>query len=201
MNTPGLLPKGLIGHVYDLFLITAFKFRNPHSYTKYRLIKSVQKNQRATAFIEIGTYKGITAKRCSRIFDHVYTIELDEQLYNYASDYLKNHSNVHLFQGDAKIQLPTLLGEIPSDMIVFLDGHFSGSDTALGDEPEPALSLIHELGRHKDKVKAIIIDDFREFGYRDWPAKSELLNTLEREFLQYQYDLFIHLDMVIVQQT
>ena len=80
MNTPGLLPKGMIGHLYDLYLIVVFKFRNPHSYTKYRLIKSVQENQRANAFIEAGTYKGITAKRCARIFDHVYTIELDEKL-------------------------------------------------------------------------------------------------------------------------
>lgn len=32
-------------YILDLYLIASFQFKNPHSYMKFRQIKSLQKNQ------------------------------------------------------------------------------------------------------------------------------------------------------------
>jgi hypothetical protein len=34
--------QAYVGHLLDIYRIAAFKFRNPHSWTKYRHIKSWQ---------------------------------------------------------------------------------------------------------------------------------------------------------------
>ncbi len=201
MNNPSILPKGILGHLYDIYLLCTFRFRNPHSYTKYRLIKSIKNMSNAENLIEVGTYKGITTKRCSKIFKKVYTIELDHELFMSSRKYLENADNVTSIEGDAKNALPELLVKTEPDTLVFLDGHFSGSDTAIGDEPEPALFLIDCLADHIDKLSAVVIDDFREFGYKGWPKKSELLQKLEDCFVEREFEILIHLDMVAVART
>ncbi|NJR76863.1 MAG: hypothetical protein HC773_31660 [Scytonema sp. CRU_2_7] len=157
MNKQNQYLQALAGHILDLYLLASFQFNNPHSYTKFRQIKSLQKKTKASVFIETGTYLGVTTKRCAPIFNKLYTIELDENLAKQAKEYLSNNKNIKVIQGDAVKILPNLLeGEEISNALVFLDGHFSGGITACGDSPEPAIEELKYLRSTKVRLIALL---------------------------------------------
>lgn len=179
----------------------AFRYSNPHSYTKYRQIVAVARRTGARVLVETGTFRGVTTRRCLRHFSRVYTIELDHELAQEAKKRLARFGNCQVIEGDATQEVKTLLErpDVGSELLLFLDGHFSGSGTASGANAEPALEVIGVIARHKGSVAAIIIDDFREFGTQSgWPAKSELLRAIETSFPADDFQLTVHLDQVLV---
>ena len=202
MNNPLYAPLvGPVGHVVDMAKMLAFRYSNPHSYTKYRQIVAVARRTGARVLVETGTFRGVTTKRCLRHFSRVYTIELDHNLAQEAKKRLSRFGHCEVIEGDASQEVKALLErpDIGSDILLFLDGHFSGSGTAIGVQAEPALEVIEVIARHKSRVAAIIVDDFREFGTQPgWPAKSELLRAIETSFPADTYLVNVHLDQVLV---
>ena len=196
MNKPGRHLQALAGHLVDLYRLARFTFVNPHSYTKFRQIKSVAKRTGARMLLETGTFRGVTTRRCSPHFDRVYTIELDETLASESKAYLATRRNVEVIQGDAAVWVPKVLERPEVDrVLVFLDGHYSGGITAHGEVSEPAVMEIESLGRFKAKICAIVIDDFRCFKGPEGPRKSDLFRSLEHCFPDF--DIAVHLDQVI----
>lgn len=166
-----------------LMLDELAKIRNlpfvPHSLTKLRNIQTCRKLTGATTVVEIGTYKGVTTRRLSRIFDQVVTVEIDAALYAQAVERLKRHTNVRLIHDDGVRALPAIAKEV-KEAVLFLDGHFSGGDTGLGDDPEPILKELDAIQANLSSFVAIVIDDFRLFGVdKGWPRKSEVMARLE----------------------
>jgi len=202
MNKQGAVLSAAAGHAVDLFRLLRFETRNPHSYSKFRQIKALAGRTGSKVLIETGTYVGNTAMRCSRVFDQVVTIELDADLYRQASNYLSKRKNVECLEGDALALLPQVLARPGlQDALVFLDGHFSGGETAHGDMAEPACEEVEVLARYKEKVNAFIVDDFRCFGHdKGWPRRSELLRTVEDCFGD-GFDYTVHLDQLLVWRT
>lgn len=189
--------QAIVGHLVDLYKLGTFTFSNPHSYTKFRAITSTKKKVNAKNLIETGTYLGVTTRRCASHFDRVYTIELDLELARKASDFLRGNHNVNVLQGDALDILPTILSEGIDNVLIFLDAHFSGGDTACGDLPEPAIEEIKILARFQEKIAGIIIDDFRLFGMeKGFPSKSSLFKVIE-EYLP-NFAVTVSLDQVVV---
>jgi len=199
MNKQGAYLQALGGHCLDLYRLVTFDLGVPHSYSKFRQIDAVRKKTGARMMIETGTYLGVTARRCSHTFEKVYTIELDPALHAQASSWLSVRPNVEVILGDALEKLPTVLArDDVDDVLVFLDGHFSGGVTALGDHPEPAVLEIEVLAKYQDKIRAVIIDDFRCFGVDPgWPKKSELIASIERS-LGDRFDMSVHIDQVVL---
>jgi Ribosomal RNA adenine dimethylase len=197
MNQQNREFQAIIGHLLDLYRLSKFTFSNPHSYTKFRAIASTKEKVNAKNFIETGTYLGVTTRRCAPHFDRVYTIELDSELAKKASEFLRPKQNVKVLQGDALDILPTILSQDIDDILVFLDGHFSGGVTACGDMPEPAIEEIKILSQSKSKLAGIIIDDFRLFGTEPgFPSKSSLFKAIE-EYLP-EFAVTVSLDQVII---
>ena len=199
MNGLYLYSKGLAGYFQDLYRIARLNFSNPHSYTKFLLIDRVRKNTGATILIEAGTFRGITTARASSVFDQVYSIELDKTLAAAATENLSSKKNVKVIQGDALQVIPQLFEDHElHDVLLFLDGHFSGSETACGDLPEPAAEELRALKPYRDKIRAIVIDDLRSFGTESgFPMKSELLRSAEDEFGS-DFDITLFLDQLII---
>lgn len=202
MNNPLYAPfAGPLGHLLDLWNLLTFRYANPHSYTKYRQLVAASRRTGARTLIETGTYRGVTTRRCIGNFDRVYTIELDPTLAREAQRRLARFSNCKVIEGDAATEMQQLLdtGHIGDNLLVFLDGHFSGVDTAHGDQAEPAIDVLETIARHRDRIAAIVIDDFREFGtQKGWPTKGQLLTTLERLFPVEHFDTLVHLDQALV---
>lgn len=191
--------RGLGGYLVDLSLIARGNFSNPHSYTKFLTINRLRKKTGAKVFIEAGTFRGVTAARCSSVFERVYTIELDPKLAQAARLFLTGKKNVEVIQGDALDVLPNLLADQNLDrVLLFLDGHYSSGETACGDLAEPAAEELQALVHYRDKIDAIVIDDVRSFGTEaDFPRKSELLRSAEETFGD-SFDLTLFLDQLIL---
>jgi hypothetical protein len=189
--------QAVMGHLLDLYRLAAFKFSNPHSYTKFRAINSLRKQVSAKIFIETGTYLGVTTRRCAPMFEKVYTIELDQKLAQQAKDFLAPNGNVEVLQGDVLLILPKVLEKPICDALIFLDAHFSGGVTACGDIPEPAIEELKVLSPVKDKIAGIIIDDFRLFGTEPgFPSKSALFEAIETYFPNFA--VTVALDQVLI---
>ena len=202
MNKQGAVLAAAAGHFVDLYHLFRFETRNPHSYSKFRQIKVLAQRSGASMLIETGTYVGNTAMRCSRVFERVITIELDADLFRQANEYLSQRKNVQCLEGDALVLLPQVLERADvNDVMVFLDGHFSGQQTAHGDLAEPACEEIEVLAKYRHKIRAFIVDDFRCFGRdKGWPRRSELLRTVEECFGD-GFEYTIHLDQILVWRT
>lgn len=191
--------RGWAGYIQDLYRIAGINFSNPHSYTKFLVINKLRKRTGATVLVEAGTFRGVTTARCSSVFDRVYSIELDPKLARAATRYLRKKNNVHVIQGDALQVIPELMEkEKLSNVLLFLDGHFSGGETACGDTPEPAAEELRRLERYKENINAIVIDDLRSFGTESgFPRKSELLRSAEDTFGS-GFDITLFLDQLIL---
>jgi len=123
----------------------------------------------ADVFIETGTCEGMTAKNAAQVFDQVETIELCKQLYDYSKRLWGNtYKNIRFHHGDSGLILDEVLKTARGNILLWLDGHYSGinpamggTETALGCASSP---IMHELKCVKKTgiTRAVImIDDIR----------------------------------------
>lgn len=194
--------SNLGGYLFDSVRLSRGHAINLHGYFKFIVLRELGKRTKAKCLIESGTFLGITAARCARVFDRVFTIELDAQLAEGAKSYLHRYPNVEVFQGDAIDWLPKILSrDDAAAAVIFLDGHYSGGDTAKGKLPEPALIELEQIAAFRERVCGIVIDDFRLFGTEQgFPTKTALVSTIERTFRHPTFELKAHADQLIVER-
>jgi hypothetical protein len=143
--------------------------------------------------VETGTYKGEGTAVMASHYPLVYTIELNNELYQRAQCRFRDKSHVHCLLGDSKQVFRSLLPTLPPNMVFFLDAHWSGDRTvnwSRGDfkssvetshtgrgtpssrEQVPLqeeLQLLHDLYPH---AALIYIDDMDKFDNRGQGRKN-----------------------------
>ena len=137
-----------------------------------------------TRAVETGTYRGGGARSLAHMFDSVVTVELSPELHASAATALADLRHVTALCGNSADVLPGLAdASIPT--LWFLDGHWSGGETA-GEEAEcPVLGEIAALrAGHVDDC--VVIDDARLFAAppppphdpNQWPTLLEVFDAL-----------------------
>jgi hypothetical protein len=124
--------------------------------------------------IETGTYQGATVAACLSQFERIYTVELDQALYEAARDRFAHEPTVTVIHGDSYTELSRLASEVEGPALFWLDAHYSFGETAKGahDPPLP-WELRATIGRGKPDV--ILIDDARHMGVLpDYPTIDEI---------------------------
>ena len=133
----------------------------------------------AEIFVETGTYYGNTSEWASSEFKNIFTIELSEYLYNITKEKLLLKRNINHILANSKNVLPNILKTIDSNVVFWLDGHYSGGVTAGEDDPCP---LREELGiilkRYNDDI--IIIDDARDCIGGTFPSIQEIYRLINK---------------------
>ncbi|MGD9669400.1 MAG: hypothetical protein AB7U75_10130 [Hyphomicrobiaceae bacterium] len=153
---------------------------------------------RAKTAIEVGSFKGVTTRRLSYLFDKVISIELDPTLHAEAKTRCADRPNVEILLGDGSVLLPQIIVHA-YDALLYFDGHFSGGQTGRGDVPEPVLKEVDLLKDHLHNVSAVVVDDFRLFGLEPgWPRKSEVLRKLEGIFPEPAWSILVQYDQFLV---
>tara|TARA_E500000318_G_scaffold112007_1_gene133294 strand:- start:47 stop:1300 length:1254 start_codon:yes stop_codon:yes gene_type:complete len=152
-----------------------------------------------TTFIETGTYLGETVREICPYFKNYHTIELSEYHYNNL-----NLQSPTLFRylGDSSIKLPEILKKLKDDekCVFWLDGHWSGGNTARGDKDCPLLEEIESINKlYKANNALILIDDFRLFGTNiteDWSdiTSEKVLNSLTN----FNIEHFVYTDVLCI---
>ena len=124
--------------------------------------------------IETGTYMGATVAACVGHFERIYTIELDQPLYEAARNLFAGEPTVTVIHGDSCTELSRLASEVAGPVVFWLDAHYSYGETAKGPHDPP---LPWELRAILDRGErdVILIDDARHMGVLpDYPSVDEI---------------------------
>lgn len=164
----------------------------PPTFLKHEVLRGYAKTFGIKTFVETGTYKGSTIFALRDCFDTLYSVELSEILYKKALQRFKNDPKVHLFQGDSGEKLAEIVKLLDAPALFWLDGHYSGGETAKGDKETPIRKELKTIfDSHFPHV--VIIDDAREFlGTHDYPELSEIA-SLARE---HNYSFLVENDSI-----
>jgi hypothetical protein len=105
------------------------------------------------------------------MFDRVYSIELDNELYRQAQRRFARDRHVTIIMGDSGRLLPELLNRIEEPSLFWLDGHYCGEGTAWTVEQTPILSELQAVLSHRCAQHVMLIDDARLFiGEEGYPT-------------------------------
>jgi hypothetical protein len=115
-------------------------------------------------WVETGSWHGDGIQQAiDEGFTEIYSIELSVDLHKRCSDRFKDVPFVHLIQGDSHLVLDALLSTLHQPITFWLDGHFSGGDTAMGKYNSPLMQELDCIARHEIKTHTILIDDLRDW--------------------------------------
>ncbi len=156
----------------------------------------------STVFVETGTYKGDTTRWAAKHFETVHTIERASGLYEKFSPVLSASPRVTCHLGDSRDILPRIASHLNEmSAVVWLDGHWSGGETARSNDECPLIDELLCLSNRPNDI--ILIDDARLFlrapplphQADQWPTIMEIVNCLnqrhERPFVQVINDVII----------
>jgi len=155
----------------------------PHP-VKVRNILTVARLFGIKKLVETGTQAGATLAATLDYFDDLYSIEIYEPSVIAARKRFAAHPKVKIIHGDSATALPALVKDIPEPILFWLDGHYSGKGTGMGDEHSPIVSEIqHILALRPTGRDAIIIDDARLFvGQDGYPPIETFMRDMKAAF-------------------
>jgi len=147
---------------------------SPHA-VKQKIIHDYLTKYGCEIFIETGTLHGDMIEAQRLFFKKLYSIELDLELFNEAVKKFRYDRKVHIINGDSGKVMFDLIKRINKRAIFWLDGHYSGTYTAMGDLECPIYEELKAIFSSKIKNHILIIDDARCFnGDNSYPSISEL---------------------------
>ena len=151
-----------------------------NSKMKQSIISKAQQKFRYKYFIETGTYLGQMVESQKENFEVIYTIELGEQLFRDANEKFKSFNHIITLQGDSGVVLNSVLSNLESSAIFWLDGHYSGGITAKGDLVCPIFNELNCIFSSKRMNHILFIDDERLFDGTDgYPQKKEVIDFIK----------------------
>jgi hypothetical protein len=161
----------------------------PPHVVKQEVIREFRKNFSINILVETGTFRGEMVYAQRNTFNKIYSIELSEELHKIADIRLKQLSNINLLRGDSSEVLKHIISEIEEPAIFWLDGHYSGFETAKGDFVTPVKKELESI-LTDNKKHFILIDDARLFtGKDDYPTLQEIKDYLFSYSDQYEFDV------------
>lgn len=192
-----VLKKSIAGKIWRRYQQWRNDVRNNKVTPPYRekreIIDSYRKQFSVSKFVETGTFLGDTVEYFKSRFEYVYSIELSEELHRNAAERFKADTNVRIIHGDSGAILKTLIGELDSPGMFWLDGHYSSEfyvgetfiRTAKSDKVTPIIQELETLLADKHP-HVILIDDARLFtGESDYPKIEEVIALVKRAALPY----------------
>ena len=135
--------------------------------------------QKTKCFIETGTLNGDGIQLALNSgFQWVMSIELGEGIHSRARAKFAGNDKVITLQGDSSKVLPEVLETFKGTPFTYwLDGHYSGGVTALGEKESPLMEELESILSRGVDGELIYIDDMRI--YRDFNDEINTKNILE----------------------
>jgi len=173
-------------------------------------IQEIKNKFNLEVFIETGTLHGDTIEWLLPVFNELYSIEIDKDLYQKAYNRFINNDKVKIYNGNSTQILSKILPNIKKSALFWLDAHFPGADihkVSYDNEKNedirvPLYHEIQEIVKRKNLYKdVIIVDDLwlyedgnYEWGTFDNHAKICNFNTTRSQLVSinssFLYDAF-----------
>ncbi len=158
----------------------------PHA-VKQEVINSFRQKYSIKILIETGTFQGEMVFAQRNNFDKIYSVELSRDLFQTAKKRLKAYTNIKLIEGDSGEILNNLIKEINQPALFWLDGHYSGFETAKGKIETPVMQEL-EIILSSSLKHIILIDDARLFnGENDYPRIDDLKKFIIQKKNDYNF--------------
>lgn len=156
---------------------------------KQEVVRSYLRTYGISCFIETGTFVGDMVEAIRPLARQAYSIELQDHFYQVCRMRFLFRRNVQILKGDSGKILPTILENVRGPALFWLDGHYSGGDTAKGDLETPIMEELRAIRDHGINTHVILIDDVRHFGQGDYPKIETLCELLKSINNAYQIEI------------
>ncbi len=161
----------------------------PHA-LKAETVRDYAERFALEVMIETGTYRGDMIAAIRSSFDQVHSIELDEKLRQDAAARFARDAGVCIHQGNSGERLGEVLIDIQQPCLFWLDGHWSGGETARGDEACPIRAELRHIFDHATSGHVLLIDDARCFDGTDgYPTHAELRSIVAAARPDWVFDV------------
>lgn len=162
--------------------------RAPHL-LKRRVIASRARDFRPEVFVETGTLFGDMTYAQRNNFRQLYSIELDDYLFERATRRFRRFPHIRILHGDSGRKIAEVLRGLDQSCLFWLDAHYSGGITARGDQMTPVFDEIRHILNHPIKAHVIVIDDARLFdgtdGYPTFRELQEFVGAIDRRCMAW----------------
>ena len=146
----------------------------PHVF-KQRALREHAQRFGLKVLVETGTYYGDMLEAMKGSFDRLYSIELSTALHRQARQRFRRDRQIELIQGDSGAELGKLMPKIRQPSLFWLDGHYSGGETAKGTRDTPIYDELKHIFASGERRHVILIDDARMFGTDpEYPSIEQL---------------------------
>jgi predicted O-methyltransferase YrrM len=171
----------------------------PSERAKRRHLLSLFQARGHATLVEAGTYLGDTVAYFLPYAKRVISVEIDHTLWEGAQRRFAEIDSVEIIMGDAADEIPRIAGTLNEPALIFLDGHHSGAGTGRGEEYEPALGILEQLGTTGVAPgSTIVVDDLRLFGREpSYPSLDALVSTARTTWPQA--GIYAGLDSLVVE--
>ena len=164
---------------------------------KQHIVKTYAKNFSLKLFVETGTYRGKMVNATRHIFERIYSIELDDELFKNAKKKFSEYNHISIIQGDSSKVLPTILSNINQPCLFWLDAHYSEGYTAKGEKETPIIEELHHILNNSKLNHVILIDDARMFKGKNYYTTIKELKKLI-SIKKPTYSFFVKKDIIRV---
>jgi len=153
---------------------------------KQNVLKAYSDKYGLNVLVETGTYFGDMVEAMKDCFVRICSIELDQHFFQEAKKRFVSAEHIEIIHGDSGEELGKVIKKINQPILFWLDGHYSGEDTARGKGDTPIYNELNHILSSKENRHVIIIDDAHCFGMEpSYPTIKEL-----KEFINSKRDYF-----------
>jgi hypothetical protein len=149
-----------------------------YTINKQNIVLSYAREYAVKCFIETGTCFGNMVHTIKDEVERVYSIEVDDTLFNIARLRFSFSPNVTILNGDSGETLHRLLPTVRERCLFWLDAHYSGGITGKGLTDTPIIQELKAIDAHVVKNHIILIDDVRCFGNGDYPSLETVCKAI-----------------------
>jgi hypothetical protein len=153
-------------------------------------------------FVETGSYLGDGIRKALEAgFESIYSIELSEKYYNHCKIRFCDFDNIMLINGDSSDKLRDIEICNYESVTFWLDGHYSGDDTAIGESNTPLLKELAIIGSFMIKTHTILIDDLRGWSKAihgfDTVDLMKIIKAINKDYFFTFEDGYIENDILV----
>ena len=165
------------------------------SSVKRQTLRRVAQECGLRTLIETGTYKADTVRALRKDFDRIVSVELSPELHARAVRRTRHQTNAELVLGDSALELTRIVGTLDRPALFWLDAHYSGGRTSLGDAISPIEAEINAILGATVRGHVVVIDDAREFHDSErsgYPAAEVVYSAADQHgyWVSEKHDVF-----------
>jgi len=164
----------------------------PPNKVKQEVVAHIAREKHIVTMVETGTYLGNMIFAQRKNFKKIYSVELSPVFFEKAVKRFKSQSHIKILFGDSSDVLPEIIKELKEPALFWLDGHFSGGETAESNCP-----VLNELAAitNSQTVHEILIDDARCFdGTNGYPSLEDIRQLLVTKVKSHKIE--VDLDII-----